>query len=135
MAIYCMYGIGSPVERSYRYLHMKTSKGWHGKQLNPHGVRIASREYVHEPTTAFNDYRGGPKASTHVEILSNALLIADVLKIAAGEVLGDSITSNINEIAAKIDLQADLRPEDKTPACDTGSTAEAPPRYPQHRMR
>ena len=70
-----------------------------------------------------------------MEILANALLIADVLKIAAGEVLEDSITSNIDAIAAKIDLEADLRPEDKTPHCDTGSSAEPPPRYPQHNMR
>ncbi|KAK9839349.1 hypothetical protein WJX84_008799 [Apatococcus fuscideae] len=170
LAIYCMYGVGSPVERSFRYLKMTTPKakeqakshpedvdnektgwtinrdehtpdtgvdtgilvsdgdgtvplistglmckhpqGWRGKRLNPHGVRIASREYQHEPTAAFKGYRGGPKASTHVEILANALLMTDILKIAAGEVLDDSIISDIDGLAARIDLEADLRTDE-----------------------
>lgn len=32
-------------------------QGWHGKRLNPHGVNITTREYVHEPTNIFADYR------------------------------------------------------------------------------
>ncbi len=46
-----------------------------------------------------------------MEILGNALLIADILKVAAGEDLDDSILSNIDDMAAKINLEADLRPE------------------------
>lgn len=70
-----------------------------------------------------------------MEILANALLISDILKIAAGEVLEDHVTSHIDDIAAKIDLEADLRPEDKVPHCETSGSGEPPPKYPQHSMR
>ncbi len=44
-----------------------------------------------------------------MEILANEFLVADVLKIAAGEVLEDVITSSIAEIGSQINIEADLR--------------------------
>ncbi|KAL0043739.1 hypothetical protein WJX82_004801 [Trebouxia sp. C0006] len=138
MRMYCMYGVGSPAERSYHYQHVEDAndlsnedktearraegredmhwkintevhdpelgivggvrlsdgdgtvpiistglmcyKGWRTKRLNPSNIPIVSREYVHQPTSAFKDLRGGPLASAHVEALSNVHLMRDVLK-------------------------------------------------------
>ena len=32
-------------------------KGWRTKRLNPSNIPIVSREYVHQPTSAFKDLR------------------------------------------------------------------------------
>lgn len=79
-------------------------KGWRTKRLNPANIPIVSREYVHRPTSAFKDLRGGPQASAHVEALANVNLMRDVVKVAAGigHTLGDDIASDIPNIAAHI---------------------------------
>ena len=53
--------------------------------------------------------RGGPTASTHVEILANNQLMKDVLLIAAGGTLEDQVISGLDDLVAKIDLEKDLR--------------------------
>ena len=52
--------------------------------------------------------RGGPTASTHVEILANNQLMKDVLLLAAGEKLNDQVISGLDDLVAKIDLEAHL---------------------------
>lgn len=49
-------------------------------------------------------YRGGPRASEHVDILANVDMMTDVLKIAAGygHELKDNITSQIATISESI---------------------------------
>lgn len=32
-------------------------KGWRGPKLNPGGMRIVSREYIHQPSRDFRDLR------------------------------------------------------------------------------
>ena len=54
---------------------------------------------------AWVDPRGGPRASSHVEILGHAGLMEDVLRIATGfedDVVTDRHHSRIKEIAAAI---------------------------------
>eukprot|EP00879_Flechtneria_rotunda_P012648 GHRR01013206.1.p1 GENE.GHRR01013206.1~~GHRR01013206.1.p1 ORF type:complete len:750 (+),score=225.44 GHRR01013206.1:937-3186(+) len=78
--------------------------GWKSKRLNPSGLEVITREYPHNPTPVLKDARGGPGASTHVEILGNELMLMDLLHVAAGK--GDTVTndykSNVQEIASKI---------------------------------
>ncbi|DBB08038.1 TPA: hypothetical protein ACH3X3_008242 [Trebouxia sp. C0006] len=162
MRMYCMYGVGSPAERSYHYQHVEDAndlsnedktearraegredmhwkintevhdpelgivggvrlsdgdgtvpiistglmcyKGWRTKRLNPSNIPIVSREYVHQPTSAFKDLRGGPLASAHVEALSNVHLMRDVLKVVAGigHTLEDDLSSDVPKIAEQI---------------------------------
>lgn len=49
-------------------------------------------------------FSGGPGASTHVEILGNQEMLADLLLIASGraEDMGDIVHSDIRGIAARI---------------------------------
>ncbi len=47
-----------------------------------------------------------------MDILGNALLIADILEGADGEGLNDTAAMpNIDDMAAKINLQSDVRPK------------------------
>ena len=48
--------------------------------------------------------RGGPRSSDHVDLLGNVDVMEDVLRIAAGQLLEDNITSSIADIAAQIKL-------------------------------
>ena len=56
--------------------------------LNPFGVQVFTREYIHEPIEAVSrkgiNVRGGPKTSDHVDILGNHHLTLDILKIVSG---------------------------------------------------
>ncbi len=49
-------------------------------------------------------HRGGPGASTHVEILGNEEVMTDLILIAtgAGREVGDRVISRINEIVSEI---------------------------------
>jgi len=79
--------------------------GWRTRRLNPAGSRVVVREYKNEPCASWVDPRGGPKASSHVELLGHAGAMEDVLRIATGfevEELGDQYHSRIREIAAAI---------------------------------
>ncbi|KAI8473073.1 MAG: hypothetical protein J3K34DRAFT_412117 [Monoraphidium minutum] len=58
--------------------------GWRRRSLNPGGARVVVREYPHEPVFSLTDPRGGPGASTHVEILGHDGVLADLLRIASG---------------------------------------------------
>lgn len=79
--------------------------GWRTKRLNPAGSRVVVREYENEPVPAWVDPRGGPKASSHVELLGHQGVMEDVLRIATGfeeELVEDRYHSRIREIAAAI---------------------------------
>ena len=51
--------------------------------------------------------RGGPRSSDHVDVLGNIDVMEDVLRIAAGQVLEDNITSMIDTIAERVTLPGD----------------------------
>eukprot|EP00817_Percolomonadidae_sp_ATCC50343_P002621 CAMPEP_0117423990 /NCGR_PEP_ID=MMETSP0758-20121206/4506_1 /TAXON_ID=63605 /ORGANISM="Percolomonas cosmopolitus, Strain AE-1 (ATCC 50343)" /LENGTH=469 /DNA_ID=CAMNT_0005207515 /DNA_START=561 /DNA_END=1970 /DNA_ORIENTATION=- len=57
---------------------------WQEKRHNPHGVPVITREYPHNPVPLFEDLRGGYNTSDHVDILSNADMIRDVLYVVTG---------------------------------------------------
>ena len=78
--------------------------GWRNPLLNPHDVKIGLREYDHSPTSFISDPRGGPGSADHVDILGNAEMIQDILRLAAGKgnQLNDRFISRIKEISVKI---------------------------------
>jgi phospholipid:diacylglycerol acyltransferase len=78
--------------------------GWKNKKFNPHGVKIQTKEYLHNPSSILNDLRGGEETGDHVDIMGNTLLLNDILTIVSGnsEEVKDEIHSNIKEISSKI---------------------------------
>ncbi|KAJ1740598.1 phospholipid:diacylglycerol acyltransferase [Coemansia sp. RSA 989] len=80
--------------------------GWRKPLFNPHGVRIVSREFVHNPLAVFKDIRGGAEAADHINILGNHDATADMLRIVAGQghQIQDRFTSNIREYARRINI-------------------------------
>ncbi len=95
LKMYCLYGVGVPTERAYNMreegselkidtiftsdgdgtvplvsLGYMCVNGWEkGTRLNPGGIEVTTREYMHEPATL--SLRGGPKAADHVNVLGN----------------------------------------------------------------
>ncbi|KAJ1808440.1 phospholipid:diacylglycerol acyltransferase, partial [Coemansia sp. RSA 2598] len=71
--------------------------GWRKPLFNPHGVRIVTREFVHNPSAAFKDIRGGAGASDHINILGNHDVTADILRVVSGNghKVEDQFNSNI----------------------------------------
>ena len=75
--------------------------------LNPSGAEVYTREYRHRAEFQVDDpMRGGPASSDHVDILGNAAMIEDFLKVVTGfetdDVQEDHIVSRIREISAAI---------------------------------
>ncbi|KAJ2284729.1 phospholipid:diacylglycerol acyltransferase, partial [Coemansia sp. RSA 2706] len=70
---------------------------WRKPLFNPHGVRIVTREFLHNPLAVFKDIRGGAEAADHINILGNRDVTADMLRIVAGKghLVQDRFTSNI----------------------------------------
>ncbi|KAL8501266.1 hypothetical protein ACS0TY_020715 [Phlomoides rotata] len=84
------------------------AKGWRGKtRFNPSGIATYIREYKHKAPTKFLEGRGLESAG-HVDIMGNAALIEDVLRLAAGasgaELGGDRIFSDIMKMSEKINI-------------------------------
>ena len=81
-------------------------KGWRSRELNPGGMRVTSREYLHQPVALYKDVRGGPTTADHVDILGNQHMLADLLHIAAGRTadVGDQVVSDLPRIAANVPL-------------------------------
>ncbi|KAJ2584939.1 phospholipid:diacylglycerol acyltransferase [Coemansia sp. RSA 1797] len=79
---------------------------WRKPLYNPHGVRVVTREFVHNPLAVFKDIRGGADAADHINILGNHDVTADVLRVVAGhgQDVNDQFTSNIREYAARINI-------------------------------
>ncbi|WIA16398.1 hypothetical protein OEZ85_013090 [Tetradesmus obliquus] len=78
--------------------------GWRTRRLNPAGLQVVLLEYPNKPGPVLKDTRGGPGASTHVEILGNEGMLNDLLRIVSGngEGMADSTTTTIHSIAARI---------------------------------
>mmetsp|Transcript_96754 Transcript_96754/g.273360 ORF Transcript_96754/g.273360 Transcript_96754/m.273360 type:complete len:647 (+) Transcript_96754:49-1989(+) len=76
--------------------------GWRDfTEFNPANVSVWTKEFKHDPASLLSDPRGGPATAKHVEIIGNSELIANVLKIAAGQTSDleeDRIYSNITSI-------------------------------------
>ncbi|KAJ4375329.1 phospholipid:diacylglycerol acyltransferase [Neocucurbitaria cava] len=78
------------------------AKGWKMKRYNPAGVKVTTYEMLHEPDR-FNP-RGGPNTADHVDILGRSSLNELILQVAGGrgELIEDTIISNIKEYAEKV---------------------------------
>ncbi|OAL44954.1 LACT-domain-containing protein [Pyrenochaeta sp. DS3sAY3a] len=78
------------------------ARGWGIKRFNPAGVRVKTFEMVHEPDR-FSP-RGGPNTADHVDILGRSSLNDLILQVAGGrgELIEETIHSNIREYAAKV---------------------------------
>ncbi|KAK9805752.1 hypothetical protein WJX73_005728 [Symbiochloris irregularis] len=83
-------------------------KHWRHDKLNPSGIRLVSREYVHEVTTQFG-FRGSGKSADHVDILSHDGVLSDIIRQATGHAadVHDEIHSDLDDIVAQISLHAD----------------------------
>ena len=79
------------------------ARGWRDfRHWNPSGVKTRVREYAHMPASW--DFRGGDSSGDHVDIMGNRDMISDVLRIAAGEKLGDVFLSNILDMSLHVIL-------------------------------
>ncbi|KGG51617.1 hypothetical protein DI09_307p10, partial [Mitosporidium daphniae] len=77
-----------------RSLGLMGAHFWKTSRLNPFGVKIVTREYLHEPISMiFLPGRGGPKTSDHVDILGNHEITFDILRIVSGN---EGYESNID---------------------------------------
>ncbi|KAJ0969203.1 hypothetical protein J5N97_022080 [Dioscorea zingiberensis] len=84
------------------------AKGWRGKtRFNPSGLPTYVREYWHRPPSNLLGGRG-KESGAHVDILGNAAIIEDIMRVAAGanadEIGGDQILSDIMKISEHIKL-------------------------------
>lgn len=69
-------------------------------------VQVVLREYKDSSKITMSDPRGGPGASSHVEILGNPDFLTDLLHAAAGwhdEVDSDAVQSRIWDIVQRVD--------------------------------
>lgn len=69
-------------------------------------VQVVLREYEDQSKITMADPRGGPGASSHVEILGNNAFLTDLLHAAAGwhdEVDTDAVQSPIMDIVQQVD--------------------------------
>ncbi|KAJ1666290.1 phospholipid:diacylglycerol acyltransferase [Coemansia sp. RSA 1813] len=80
--------------------------GWRKPLYNPHGVRIVTREFIHNPLAAFKDIRGGAAAADHINILGNRDATADILRIVSGHGhrITDRFSSDILEYAKRVNI-------------------------------
>ncbi|KAL8247248.1 hypothetical protein R6Q59_008464 [Mikania micrantha] len=84
------------------------AKGWRGKtRFNPSGSATYIREYRHKPP-GFLEGRG-LESGHHVDIMGNAALIEDVLRVAAGasgeDIGGDRIYSDILKMSDRVNIE------------------------------
>ncbi|KAJ2702316.1 phospholipid:diacylglycerol acyltransferase [Coemansia sp. IMI 203386] len=79
---------------------------WRKPLFNPHGVRIVTREFVHSPSAAFKDIRGGAGASDHINILGNYDVTADILRVVSGNghTVQDQFSSDIRKYSSRIKI-------------------------------
>lgn len=91
--------------------------GWKNKALNPSGIDVVTREYLHQEEFNVNDpMRGGRHSADHVDILGNVDTTLDLLKIVTDfnvTTIENNIVSRIKEIAAKINLKRDNKNRSK----------------------
>ncbi|KAG6570836.1 putative phospholipid:diacylglycerol acyltransferase 2, partial [Cucurbita argyrosperma subsp. sororia] len=85
------------------------AKGWRNKtRFNPSGSPTYVREYRHKAPASLLEGRG-IESSAHVDIMGNAKLIEDILRVAAGatgaEIGGDRIYSDILTLSERINLK------------------------------
>ena len=79
-------------------------EGWKRPEHNPHGVKTVVREYRHmnDLVISSRHLHAGPRSGDHVGIMSNAEVIADVVRIAGGREPEERVVSQIREIAARV---------------------------------
>ena len=80
-------------------------QGWKAKgKRNPQGIKVLTREYDHQPSNSIRDPRGGVSSGDHVDILGNAQLMEDILRIAAGHghVLEERTITDIASISQDV---------------------------------
>jgi phospholipid:diacylglycerol acyltransferase len=75
--------------------------------LNPSKTKVYTREYMHQSQFSADDpMRGGPLASDHVDILGNAAMMEDIIRIVTDfeveTVTADHLVSDIRKIAKNV---------------------------------
>lgn len=71
-------------------------------------MQVVLREYEDQSKITMADPRGGPRASSHVEVLGNTAFLTDLLHAAAGwhdEVDADAVQSQILDIVQQVDTR------------------------------
>mmetsp|Transcript_107350 Transcript_107350/g.308999 ORF Transcript_107350/g.308999 Transcript_107350/m.308999 type:complete len:659 (+) Transcript_107350:120-2096(+) len=80
--------------------------GWRElPEFNPAGVRVWTKEFLHEPVSLVTDPRGGPATAKHLDIIGNHEVLRDLLHIATGNsshLQKDRILSNITKLGAVV---------------------------------
>jgi phospholipid:diacylglycerol acyltransferase len=91
------------------------AKGWRMKRYNPAGVQIKTYEMPHEPDR-FSP-RGGPNTGDHVDILGRSSLNDLILRVAGGkgDLIEESIHSNIREYAEKVKIYEEGEEGERVP--------------------
>ncbi|KAJ4346356.1 phospholipid:diacylglycerol acyltransferase [Didymosphaeria variabile] len=89
------------------------AKGWKMKRYNPAGVKVTTYEMPHEPDR-FSP-RGGPNTGDHVDILGRSSLNDLILRVAGGrgELIEETIHSNIREYAEKVKIYDEDEPGER----------------------
>ena len=81
-------------------------EGWQNTNLNPSGLQVVTREYMHKQEFIVDDpMRGGPKSADHVDIMGNLGMTEDFLRIVTGfetSKLENNIVSDIGNIVRRI---------------------------------
>lgn len=83
------------------------------RAFNPSQVPVSVREYPDRPSSLWEDARGGPHTSKHVEILGNSEVIEDILHLLSGNdthLIHDRVYSDIVRMSARVtkNLRAEL---------------------------
>ncbi|CAM9843408.1 unnamed protein product [Chrysoparadoxa australica] len=84
------------------------SAGWKDERypFNPAKIPVKTVEYLHQPSNAGLEMRGGGTSGNHVDIMGNEQLIADILRISSGKgaEVPEHIISKIEDMASFADL-------------------------------
>lgn len=103
-------------------------QGWQSSDLNPSGLQVVTREYMHRQEFLVDDpMRSGPKSADHVDILGNVDMTEDFLRIVADFdplKVKNKIVSDIENIARRISTHpvGGLRYPSRNPAFSTLSS-------------
>jgi phospholipid:diacylglycerol acyltransferase len=81
-------------------------EGWQNSNLNPSGLEVITREYMHKQEFIVDDpMRGGPKSADHVDIMGNIGMTEDFLRIVTNfetSEVDNNIVSDIGNIVRRI---------------------------------
>lgn len=81
-------------------------EGWQNTDLNPSGLKVVTKEYMHRQEFIVDDpMRGGPNSADHVDIMGNVGMTEDFLRIVTdfeSSKVDNNIVSDIGNIVRRI---------------------------------